>query len=115
MIEALADNVTWTIIGSTPLSGSYYGKDDVINRMFAGLRRRLSTGVEFTIERVIEQGEYAVLVATGKATAVSGRPYNNSYCIVARAVDDRLVEMTDYVDTDLINRALYAETSVPSP
>jgi ketosteroid isomerase-like protein len=55
------------------------------------------------------------IVATGKATAVSGRPYNNSYCIVARAVDDRLVEMTDYVDTGLINRALYAETSVPSP
>jgi hypothetical protein len=28
---------------------------------------------------------------------------------VARAVDDRLVEMTDYVDTDLINRALYED------
>src|SRR5262249_24780585 len=77
-------------------------------------REQRRAAVEFTIERVIEQDEYAVLLATGKSIARTGRPYNNSYCIMARAVDDRLVELTDYVNTDLINRALYDETCVPS-
>jgi ketosteroid isomerase-like protein len=109
MIDALAEDVTWTIIGTTPLSGAYRGKDDVIERLFGGLRSRLSTGVEFSIERVIEQGDDAVLVASGRAIAKSGRPYNNSYCVVARVVEGRLVEMTDYVDTELVNSALFGD------
>jgi len=55
-------------------------------------------------------GEYAVLVAKGTAIAISDRPCHNSYCIVARAIDGRLVEMTDYIHTDLVNSVLFTDT-----
>ena len=38
---------------------------------------------------------------------MTGLPYNNTYCIVARFVDGKIVEMTDYVDTELISTALF--------
>jgi ketosteroid isomerase-like protein len=107
LIRALAEDVSWTIIGSTPLSGTYQGKQAVMEGLFGGLRERLATPVVFTIHRVIEDAQYAVLVASGEAISITGRPYNNSYCIVAHVVDGRLVEMTDYIDTDLIMRALF--------
>jgi uncharacterized protein len=86
--------------------GHYKGKDAVITGLFAGLRDRLATPVVFSIDRVIEEGEWAVLIATGAATTVAGQPYNNTYCIVAHVVDGRFVELTDYVDTDLMTRVL---------
>ena len=49
LIDHLADDVAWTIIGSTPLSGVYRGRHDVFSRLFAGLRRpkRTILGSEF--------------------------------------------------------------------
>jgi ketosteroid isomerase-like protein len=55
---------------------------------------------------MIAEGERVVMVARGKATSSTGKPYNNSYCIIARVVDGKLKEMADYVDTALINEAL---------
>jgi ketosteroid isomerase-like protein len=43
-----------------------------------------------------------------RATTITGRPYNNSYCIVGRIEDGRIVEMTDYIDTELITQNLLA-------
>ena len=62
--------------------------------------------VVFSIDRVVEEGEWAALIATGAATTVAGEPHNNTYCIVAHVVDGRFVELTDYVDTDLMRRVL---------
>jgi ketosteroid isomerase-like protein len=73
-----------------------------------GARARLATPVAFTFERFIADGEYVVMQARGQATAVSGLAYDNTYCIVARIVDGQIREMTDYVDTELITRALFA-------
>ena len=107
LLDSLADDVQWTIIGSTELSGVYHGKREVIDNLLGRLRARLATPVTFVIERLIAEGEYVVMQARGQATAVTGLAYNNTYCIVARIVNGRIREMTDYVDTELITRALF--------
>lgn len=38
----------------------------------------------------------------------SGKPYNNTYCYVCRIVDDKLRELTEYMDTELATAALGA-------
>jgi uncharacterized protein len=107
LLDALADDVQWTIIGSTELSGVYRGKREVTDGLLARLRARLATPVSFTFERFLADGEYVVMQARGRATAVTGLAYDNTYCIVARIVDGQIREMTDYVDTELITRALF--------
>ncbi|HEX9359025.1 MAG TPA: hypothetical protein VF933_35110 [Streptosporangiaceae bacterium] len=43
----------------------------------------------------------------GQSTAVTGLTCNNVYCVVARIVDGQIRELTDYLDTELITRALF--------
>jgi ketosteroid isomerase-like protein len=107
LLDCLADDARWTIIGSTELSGVYHGKREVADKLIARLRARLASPITFTIDRLIADGEYVVMQARGQATAVTGLPYNNTYCIVARFANGQIQEMTDYVDTELITRALF--------
>ena len=106
LFESLRDDVVWTIIGTTALSGVYRGKAEVRDGLFAGLRARLTGPVVFTPERFITEGDHVVMQARGQATAKSGKPYNNTYCIVARFADGKNIEMIDYIDTELITSAL---------
>jgi uncharacterized protein len=109
LLDSLADDVQWTIIGSTALSGTSRGKQEVIDKLLKPLRARLADGpIVFQPERFIAEGEYVVMQAQGRATALSGKPYNNTYCIVCRIVDGKVKEMVDYVDTELITSALGA-------
>ena len=107
LLDALADDVVWTIIGTTVLSGVYRGKAEVMAKLFGGLRARLAPGpIVFTPECFIAAGAYVLMQAKGKATAKSGKPYYNTYCIVARIEDGKIREMIDYIDTELITSAL---------
>ena len=36
----------------------------------------------------------------------SGEPYNQTYCYVFRFEDGQVSELTEYLDTDLVNRVL---------
>ncbi len=108
LLDSLAPDITWTIIGSTPLSGVYHGRDEVTGTLLAGLRARLASPVRFTIDRLISEGEYVVMQARGQATTIDGLAYDNTYCIVARIADGQIHELTDYIDTELITKALFA-------
>ena len=109
LLDSLADDVEWTIIGSTVLSGTSLGKQEVIDKLLKPISARLADGpIVFQPERFIAEGEYVVMQAEGRATALSGKPYNNTYCIVCRIVDGKVNEMVDYIDTELITSALGA-------
>ena len=109
LLDSLADDVEWTIIGTTALSGTSRGKQEVIDKLLKPIRARLADGpIVFQPERFIAEGEYVVMQAEGRATALSGKPYNNTYCIVCRIVDGKVKEMVDYIDTELITTALGA-------
>ena len=109
LLDSLADDITWTIIGTTAVSGTSHGKQEVVDKLLRPLRGRLADGpVVFEADRFIAEGEHVVMQARGRATAKSGKPYNNTYCIVARVVDGKVKEMIDYVDTELITSALGA-------
>jgi ketosteroid isomerase-like protein len=109
LLDSMADDIQWTIIGSTAVSGTSRGKQEVIDKLLKPVRSRLADGpIVFQPERFIAEGEYVVMQAHGRATALSGKPYNNTYCIVCRIVDGKVKEMVDYVDTELITSALGA-------
>ena len=109
LLDSMADDIQWAIIGSTAVSGTSRGKQEVIDQLLRPIRARLADGpIVFQPERFIAEGEFVVMQAKGRATALSGKPYNNTYCIVCRIVDGKVKEMIDYVDTELITSALGA-------
>lgn len=109
LLENLAEDIQWTIIGTTVLSGTFHGKQEVIDHLLKPLATRLANSpIVFSFDRFIAEGEYVVMQAHGRATSRNGKPYNNTYCIVCRIVNGKVKEMTDYIDTELITSALGA-------
>ena len=106
LLEALSDDVTWTVMGQTPWSKMYRGKAAVIRDLLSVLGVRLADRFRAQADRILADGEYVVVQARGQSTTKTGRPYNNEYCFVYRMKDGRIEEVTEYLDTQLVLDAL---------
>jgi hypothetical protein len=102
----MADDFVWRISGTTAWSGEYVGKADVCERLLEPLYAQFLVSSSITATRILADGDYVVVQCHGDATAVSGERYANTYCFVIRMADGHLREMTDYMDTALVDRVL---------
>jgi len=105
-VELLADDVTWTVMGRTRWSGTYRGKNVVLNDLLGQLRVRLADRYRASAQRVIAEGAIVVAEVRGIATTTAGVPYNNEYCFIYRMEDGKIREVTEYLDTELVTAAL---------
>jgi uncharacterized protein len=110
-VDALAEDVRWTIIGSTPWSRTYVGRAAVIEDLLRPLGRQLGGASIIRAHRLIAEDDHVVVQATGHNTTTSGKPYENQYCWVVRMRDGKMIELVEYADTQLIASALEAPTS----
>jgi ketosteroid isomerase-like protein len=101
----MADDVKFTIIGTTKYSGTCNGKQELIQKVLAPLTAQLDGGITLTPENFIADGDYVAMQARGKATTKSGKPYNNTYCQVFRIANGKVQEITEYLDTELVTSA----------
>src|SRR5262249_55238231 len=105
-VASFADDVTWTIVGSTKWSRTYEGKKAVRDELLRPLSDRLTAPVVVTAHRFIADDDLVVVEASGKATTKTGTPYNNTYCWIFRLADGKVVEITEHLDTALVANAL---------
>ncbi len=108
-VESLADDIFWTIIGTTKWSKSYHGKQAVLEDLLWPLFAQFADQYTNTAHRFIAEGDCVVVECRGRVTTKSGKPYNNSDCWVCRIVDGKLTELSEYCDTELITAALLVE------
>jgi len=106
LVESMADDFQWTVAGSSRWSGSFRGKDAVLNQLLAPLRAQIDGRIKTVPLRFIAEGDYVVVEARGNNTTKAGKPYNNHYCFVARLGDGKLREITEYMDTELVSSVL---------
>ena len=66
----------------------------------------------FHIDNIIAEGNHVVVQghASGRTTK-SGKPYNNTYCLVYEIIDGTIRTLTEYCDTDLVNVAFGTTSS----
>jgi len=99
----LADDVTWTNIGSTNFSGTYIGKQAIAEDLLGPLVGQLKAGISSQIERLTAEGDIVVAQTSGTAETMDGTPYNNTYCQVIRIRDGQIAGVKEYMDTALID------------
>ena len=99
----IADDITWTSIGSTVFSGTFTGKDQLMQQLLGPLFGNLKAGISSTIKNLIAEGDVVVAETSGIAETTDGKPYNNSYCQIMTIRDGQIVKVTEYADTALIN------------
>jgi ketosteroid isomerase-like protein len=99
--DLIADDITWTNIGSTRLSGTYRGKAELMEQLLGPLFGQLEAGISSKVDTLIGEGDLVVALTSGTAMTKDGRPYNNTYCQVIRIRDGKFVEVREYFDTAL--------------
>ena len=99
----MADDVTWTNIGSTKFSGTYIGKQAIAEDLLGPLFSRLKAGISSQIERLTAEDDIVVAQTSGTAETTDGKPYNNTYCQVIRIHNGQIVAVKEYMDTALID------------
>lgn len=111
--ELMHSDIAWTLIGNTPLSKTYRGHAGVEQGLLAAVGKVIDTraGVGLAIIEMIGEGDKVVCRAQGTVTGKHG-PYNNTYCHVFTVREGQIVEDIEYLDTLLIERALYGRKFV---
>jgi ketosteroid isomerase-like protein len=100
-LAPLAEDVRFSLIGATRFSGTFTGKTTYekllrdLTPLFDG--RAILTPINF-----IAEGDSVVVELRGKSTTATGKPYNNTYCIVFRFANGKVQEIKEYLDTELV-------------
>lgn len=97
----LADDIKWTNIGSTKFSGTFVGKQVLIEQLLGPLFGQLKAGISSVVENIIAEGEYVVVQTAGTAETMGGVSYNNSYCHIFKIREGQIAEVKEYFDTEL--------------
>ena len=104
--DSLADDVRYTVIGSTPFSGTCQGREALVERVIMPLMQKLDGFITVTPHAIFGEGDRVCVQATGQASTKGGQSYNNTYCFVFRLRGDKIAEVTEYMDTDLLRSVL---------
>jgi uncharacterized protein len=105
-LDALADDATWTIVGSTPWSQTYQGKLSIVKNLLKPLNAQFAASNTIVAHHFLAVGEHVVVQAHGKNQTRSGKAYENSYCWVFKCGHGKVVEIIEYADTALIEAVL---------
>jgi uncharacterized protein len=104
--DLMADNFSWTVIGTTKYSGTYSGKEAVMTELMMPIGIQFATQYKNTAHRFIAEDDLVVVECRGSVETKNGKSYNNTYCWVCRLADHKLIELTEYCDTELVKTAL---------
>jgi ketosteroid isomerase-like protein len=104
-LDRLADDVRFTIMGTTKFSGTFNGKGEVVEKLLTPLMSQLEGGLSVTVDAMVAEGDTVVVQARGRSTTKSGKPYNNSYCQVFRVEGGKVKTIAEYLDTELVTQA----------
>lgn len=102
--DLVADDVHWTVIGSTPASGVYESKQALINTAFGPLLGRLNGPLMTRFVDLATDGDKVFLRFESSGVAKTGLRYEQVYCFAMVMREQRIVEIVAYLDTDLLAR-----------
>jgi ketosteroid isomerase-like protein len=108
IMRVVADDVHWTLAGTSQLSGVYRSKAEFSDAIRDRMNPKLREPIRPNVRRIIVDDDTAVVEFHGHATSIAGRPYDNDYCWVIRVDDDRIVEITAYLDGAMLDDLLQA-------
>lgn len=105
--NALADDIQWTAIGTTPISGVCHSKSEYMTKTYGPLLKVFNGPTSCKVKRLIAEGDLVAVEWHGETPLVAGGVYVNDYCWVIRTKENKIVEVTGYFDTASVN-ALFA-------
>ncbi|GAO30814.1 nuclear transport factor 2 family protein [Geofilum rubicundum] len=103
-INALSKDFKWTTIGSTAVSGTYDIKG-LLEVYFPKIAVSFESMPIIVPDHIIADENYVIRLGHGEGgVAKNGLEYNNIYCLVIWVEDGKIKGITEYYDTDLVQK-----------
>ncbi|MDQ0568975.1 ketosteroid isomerase-like protein [Variovorax paradoxus] len=96
--DVLSPDVVWTIKGTSPVAGTYRGRQDFLDRAVKPFADRLSAPIRPVVRDIWASGNDVIVHWDGTTTAADGVPYSNSYVWIFRMKDKRATEVIAFLD-----------------
>ena len=109
-----AADATWTLLaGDLPMSGTWRGRDQIMDGFFATAMANYQPGsVELETTAMIAERDQVVLQWTSRARTRDGRPYENGCIAIFTIRDGKIQGVREYMDTLYAARAFSGEATV---
>lgn len=104
--DLVADDVRWTVIGSTEISGTFESKRAFITGAMGKLTAGLAEPIQGSIAAISADGDRVIVQWAGGAPIKGGGRYRQTYCWVMRLDNGKVVETTAYLDTEMVTSVL---------
>lgn len=104
--DLIDDDVTWTVIGTTQASGVFRSKQALIDNAFGPLLARLDGPLKVSFVDLASDQDKVFLQFTSSGRSRTGVAYDQSYCFAMLMNGARIVEITAYLDTDVLRRVM---------
>ena len=105
--DSFAPDATWTLAGELPISGTWKGRDAILDEFLAKAMSHYEPGsVRLEITGMIAEGDHVALQWTSRARTLDGSPYENECIGVFTVRDGTIRAVHEYMDTQYAYRAL---------
>ena len=98
--DALADDLVWVATGSSPVAGTYKGKQVYLEKIMKRLGDRLLSWPKPVVENIVVDGDTACVQFHGEGgVGKNGANFDMRYCWVIRLRDGLIAHVTGYYDS----------------
>jgi uncharacterized protein len=93
--DALADDLVWVATGSSPVAGTYKGKQVYLEKIIKRLGDRLQSWPKPVVENLFVDGDTACIQFHGEGgVGKNGANFDMDYCWVMRLHEGRIAHVT---------------------
>ncbi len=97
---AFADDATWWLPGSLPVSGTYTGKQEILEGFFGqALPYFEPNSVSIQVQSAIAEDDAVAVEWIARGKTAKGKAYENYYHVRFDVKDKKIQAVREYVDT----------------
>ena len=100
------ESIIWTA-GENAIGGTRTKKEIV--DFAQGILSAFPNGIKFNITGITAENERVAVEVSGEAVHASGKPYNNKYHFLLTIKNGKILELKEYMDTQMAAKILLGE------
>lgn len=105
--DLLADDVNWTVAGSSPVSGVYKSREQFLNEAVKPITDKISGKITpVKLLGLYADNDVVVLLWEGAAKAKDGLPYKNTYCWQMTLKAGKIISAIAFLDTYVLQELM---------
>ena len=108
VVAAFADDVVWWVPPSSPMAGTYRGRDAVLGMFAKGVSLYAPEPMKIEILGMVADDKKVAAEIHIAATTAKGGEYSNFYHFLFEIAGGKIVGVKEYVDTLYAQRTLFA-------